>query len=71
MAIALCPLFYFAKGVFKVHEELRLISIGFPLSEALGICHALRKEGTLEEFVKEQERKYREVCNLIVDEAID
>lgn len=54
-----------------MYAEQRLISIGFPLSDAVSICHSLRKEGTLEEFVIEQEREYRKLCAEIAKEAID
>lgn len=36
--------------------EQRLMSIGIPFSEAVSICHSMRKEREdLEEYVKEQE----------------
>lgn len=54
-----------------MYEEHRLISIGIPLSEALGICHALRKEGTLERFVEEKEKEYRKLCEQIALEVMD
>lgn len=41
-------------------EEQRLISIGFPLEDALTICYSLRKEGTLRQFVEEQEKAHRQ-----------
>lgn len=54
-----------------MYEEQRLISIGVPFSEAISICHSLRKEGGLEAYIKEQEQAYRETCASIVNEAID
>lgn len=54
-----------------MYEEHRLISIGFPLSEAIGICHYLRKEGTLEKFVEEKEKEYRKLCEETVLEVMD
>lgn len=51
-------------------DELRLISIGFPLSDAVSICYSLRKEGTLEAFIREQEKKYHRECEKIAAEAI-
>lgn len=51
-------------------EELRLISIGFPLSEAVSICYSLRKDGTLEQFIQEQEKKYRRECEKIAAESV-
>ena len=54
-----------------MYEEQRLIRIGFPLSEATAICHTMRKEGTLQQFVEDQEKEYRKLCEEIVKEAID
>lgn len=51
-------------------EEQRLIRIGFPVSEAIGICHAMRKEGTLQDFVREQEALYLVDCKTQVDEIL-
>lgn len=64
------PLFSLQKGRVKVKEELRLISIGFPLSEALSICYSLKKEGTLEDFIQQQEKEYRKQCEQLAKEAI-
>lgn len=50
-----------------MYEEQRLISIGFPVSEALGICHAMRRDGVLEAFVREQEELHRTDCKTQVD----
>lgn len=50
-----------------MYEEQRLIRIGFPVSEALGICHAMRKEGSLESFVEEQEALHFVDCKTQVD----
>ena len=46
-------------GVYMGYEQ-RLISIGWPLTEAFGICRALRREGGLTAFVENEEKKYRE-----------
>lgn len=43
-----------------MYEEQRLVSIGFPLEDAVSVCHTLRKDGTLDEFVKAEEDKNRE-----------
>lgn len=51
-------------------EELKLISFGFPLSEAVGMAYRLRRDGKLEEFMKEQERIYGRECEQIAQEAI-
>ena len=58
------------KGRDILKEELRLISIGFPLSEALSICYSLKKEGTLEEFIQQQEKEYRKQCEQLAKEAL-
>lgn len=36
----------------------RLLSIGFPMDDAVSICHSMEKEGTLDEYVARQEREY-------------
>ncbi len=46
--------------MFAIYEEQRLISMGWPLEDALTLCHSLKKEGMMEQFVKELEEKYRE-----------
>lgn len=51
-------------------EELKLISYGFPLSEAVGMVYRLRRDGTLEEFIAEQERIYKKECEQIAQEAV-
>ena len=51
-------------------EELKLISYGFPLSEAIGMVFRLRRDGKLEEFIEEQERLYRKEGEKIAQEAI-
>lgn len=44
-----------------MHEELRLVSIGWPLSDALTFCHTMRREGNdLERFVRCAEEEYRQ-----------
>ena len=51
-------------------DELKLISFGFPLSEAVGMVFRLRRDGKLEEFIEEQERIYRQECEQIAQEAV-
>ena len=51
-------------------EELKLISFGFPLSEAIGMVYRLRRDGKLEEFIEEQERQYKEDCEKLAAEII-
>ena len=51
-------------------DELKLISFGFPLSEAVGMVARLRRDGKLEEFIEEQERLYREDCEKLAAEII-
>lgn len=41
-------------------DERRLAATGMPLEDAISNCHAMRRDGTLEEFVQEQEQKH--VC---------
>lgn len=53
-----------------MREEQRLISIGWPLSEALGVCYQLRKEGTLMEFVEAEEKRYRDMIKREVAEIL-
>lgn len=38
-----------------MYEEQRLMALGFPISDAVTLCHSLRREGTLESFMREQE----------------
>lgn len=57
------------KGWNKLmREEMRLVSIGWPLSEALSFCHTMRKDlEDLENFVSQAEKEHRErhaVCVL-------
>lgn len=54
-----------------MYEEQRLIRIGFPISEALGICHAMRKEGGLESFVEEQEALHLTDCKTQLDAILN
>lgn len=47
-----------------MYEEQRLVSIGFPLEDAVSVCHALRKDGNLDEFVEAEENNHRNhVCH--------
>ena len=53
--------------------EQILIYMGMPYSEVLGTCYALRKEGRLEEFIKEKVEEYRNYmreCAKLAEEAI-
>ena len=43
-------------------EERRLLAAGMPLEDAISNCHALRREGSLPEFVERQERENRHLC---------
>lgn len=51
-------------------EELKLISYGFPFSEAIGMAYRLRRDGKLEEFIEEQEKIYRRECERVAQEAV-
>ncbi len=51
-------------------EERLLISIGYPAEEAICICHDMRRDGTLREFVRKEEEKYRERCRQCVREVM-
>lgn len=43
-----------------MREEMRLVSIGWPLSDALTFCASMRRDRMdLERFVKAQEDDYR------------
>lgn len=44
-----------------MYEEQYLISTGMPLDAALTLCHTLRREGELENFLKEYTQ---DVCKL-------
>lgn len=39
--------------VTTVYEEQFFISLGCPLEDAVTLCHSLRREGVLEDFVSE------------------
>ena len=58
-------------------EELRLISLGWPLEDAVTLCFSLRKEGRLEAFVEAEEARAREkvryemVCRNAAREVLD
>lgn len=43
-----------------MYEEHRLMALGFPLEDAISLCYSLRKEGTLHEFIENEEKKFRE-----------
>lgn len=51
-----------------MREEMRLVSIGWPISEALNFCYTMRKDlEDLEGFVSREESEYRKrhvVCVL-------
>lgn len=42
-------------------EERRLLATGMPLDEIICTCHALRRDGTLPEFVARREERH--VCH--------
>ena len=50
--------------------ELRLVSLGIPFSEAVGIVYQLKKEGTIEEFVRDLEKEYHKECEMVAQEAV-
>lgn len=52
------------------YAEQRLMSIGFPLDAAFSLCQDLRKQGTLETFVTEQEAAYRAMARREVEAVI-
>lgn len=52
------------------YAEQRLVSIGFPLDAAFSLCQDLRKNGTLDAFVTEQEREYRAMVRREVEAVI-
>lgn len=58
------------EGRVYLKEELRLIRIGYPLSEAVGIVFQKRKDGNLEQFIREKEREYEEDCKRYAEEVI-
>lgn len=42
-------------------EEIRLVSIGWPLSDALSVCFTLKRDGyDVEKFVRAEEKKAKE-----------
>lgn len=43
-------------------EERRLLMAGMPLEDAISNCHAMRREGTLPEFVEQQEQGHTCKC---------
>lgn len=51
---------FLLKDVFTIYEEQRLISLGWPLEDAVTLCNSLRKEGVLQAFVEAEEEKARE-----------
>lgn len=52
------------------YAEQRLISIGYPLDAAFSLCQSMRKDGTLEAFVKKQEQEYRKMIHAEVSDMI-
>lgn len=58
-------------------EELRLISLGWPLEDALTLCFSLRKEGKLAAFMEAEEARVREearyalMCRNAAREVLD
>lgn len=43
-------------------EERRLIATGMPLEDAISNCHAMRRNGKLDKFVRTEEHNNRHVC---------
>lgn len=43
-----------------MREEHILIQLGFPIQDAICLCHSMRREGTLREFIENAEREQRE-----------
>lgn len=41
-------------------DERRLLASGMPLEDAISNCYAMRREGTLPEFIRQQEKRH--VC---------
>lgn len=46
-----------------MHEEQFLISRGCPFSEAVSLCHSLRKEQKLDEFMRDLQWPAEHVCH--------
>lgn len=46
-----------------MHEEQFLISRGCPFSEAVSLCHSLRKEQKLDEFMKDVRAEEQHACH--------
>lgn len=42
-----------------MYEEQLLIAKGFPLEDALTVCHSMRRSGMLDEFMAEIEKSTR------------
>ena len=57
------PLFFCDKDVVAIYAEQRLISMGWPLEDALVLCHSLKKDGLLEQFVADIEKEYQSQRN--------
>lgn len=47
-----------------MYEEQRLMAMGFPISDAVTLCHSMRREGALDSFMREQEKKITNNCNI-------
>ncbi len=46
-----------------MYEEQRLIAAGMPFSDAVSLCHSLRKEQKLDEFMRDIQRPVEHVCH--------
>ena len=46
-----------------MNEELELITMGVPYSEAVSIVYFCRKDGSLQDVMKDMRQKYREKTN--------
>lgn len=50
-----------------MYEENRLVSVGWPLSDAVSLCASMRRgREDLERFVREQEAQSREGGNAVL-----
>ena len=49
-----------------MREEIRLTSIGWPLSDAITFCNTMRRDREdLEAFVRQEEEEYREKSHAV------
>lgn len=43
-------------------DKRRLLAAGMPLEDAISNCYAMRREGTLREFIADAERSHKCTC---------